>query len=295
LQAPDEIAARLAGPLTRELFQAAGGRIEREKRSDLAASDLVIQGWAVYYRPSSYAALNEAQRIFQSALEVDPGSIDALIGLATVLARYINEGHTSASGPHTTRAEQLLAEVLERDANRPLAYHALGFLRRAQNRLVESRTAFEMVIALNPNDADGLIGMGNILMYLGEPDEAIPHLDKAMRLSPRDKHIASCYWALGSCHLLIGNVGRAIDLLKRARAENPRFWYVHAALAGALGLNGDIPDAHAALLESLKLRPQINSLMRWRELAPWNTYPKYWDLREKTLNVGLRRAGMPDE
>jgi hypothetical protein len=29
--------------------------------------------------------------------------------------------------------------------------------------------------------------------------------------------------------------------------------------------------------------------------APWITNPPYWALREKTVNVGLRRAGFPDE
>jgi hypothetical protein len=32
-----------------------------------------------------------------------------------------------------------------------------------------------------------------------------------------------------------------------------------------------------------------------RASAPWITNPPYWALREKTLNVGLRGAGFPDE
>lgn len=132
-------------------------------------------------------------------------------------------------------------------------------------------------------------------MYLGQPEKAIPHIERAIRLNPGDPNIGGEYWSLDSCHLLLGHVTEAIDLLQRARAVNPALWYIHAGLAGALGLKGEIQGARTALAEAAKIKPEINSLARWRELAPWNTHPDYWALREQTLNVGLRRAGFPDD
>jgi ATP/maltotriose-dependent transcriptional regulator MalT len=93
----------------------------------------------------------------------------------------------------------------------------------------------------------------------------------------------------------LGHVEQAIEFLKRGRARNLRAWYTHAVLAGALALAGDLDEAMATLAESLKLKPEINSQAAWRAHAPWNTHPKYWEIREKTLNVGLRRIGFPDE
>jgi hypothetical protein len=47
------------------------------------------------------------------------------------------------------------------------------------------------------------------------------------------------------------------------------------------------------LAESIRLKPEVDSLARWREYQLWITNPQpQW---EKTLHVGLRRAGMPDE
>ena len=43
------------------------------------------------------------------------------------------------------------------------------------------------------------------------------------------------------------------------------------------------------------LEPEVNSLAAWRAYAPWIANPPYWALREKTVNVGLRRAGFSDE
>jgi hypothetical protein len=39
----------------------------------------------------------------------------------------------------------------------------------------------------------------------------------------------------------------------------------------------------------------MNSLVRRRADVPWVANPSYWALQEKSLNVGLRRAGFPEE
>jgi adenylate cyclase len=97
---------------------------------------------------------------------------------------------------------------------------------------------------------------------------------------------------LGECHLLLGHVDQAIDLLRRARAANPRWWFIPHWLAGALGLKGALDEARGALAESIKLNPDMNSLTQVR--VYYFRSLQYWALREKTVNVGLRRAGFPD-
>lgn len=132
-------------------------------------------------------------------------------------------------------------------------------------------------------------------LFLGYPAAAIPYIEKAIQLSPRDPTIAENYSTLGACYLLLGNADSAIDLFRKARVANPRLFYVHLWLAGALGFRGDITEAKAALAEAIKIKPEVNSLARWREHSPWIADPQHWPLRERTLNVGLRRAGFPDK
>jgi hypothetical protein len=72
-------------------------------------------------------------------------------------------------------------------------------------------------------------------------------------------------------------------------------WMPHLYLAGAYGLQGDLEAAKSALTESMRLKPTIRSLAGMRAENPWLTNPQYWVLQEKTLNVGLRRAGLPDQ
>jgi tetratricopeptide (TPR) repeat protein len=90
-------------------------------------------------------------------------------------------------------------------------------------------------------------------------------------------------------------VDQAIDLLRKAHAANPQFWSDKLWLAGALGLRGDLDEAKAALAEAIKLKPDMNSFTALRTSFGGTLNPQYWALREKTLDVGLRRAGFPEE
>jgi adenylate cyclase len=99
---------------------------------------------------------------------------------------------------------------------------------------------------------------------------------------------------LGLCHLFLGRVDCAIDLLRRARAVNPRLYYLHMHLAGALGLRGDFDEARSALAEGIRLKPEINSLVKWRAQFPWGNL-EYWAFMENTIAAGLRKVGMPEE
>jgi tetratricopeptide (TPR) repeat protein len=202
---------------------------------------------------------------------------------------------SSSGREEEERAERLLIEALERDANNPAAHRAMGNLRRVQGRLADSQIELETAIAFDRNDKPALLNLGITLMYMGQPELAIPYLEKSFRLSPHDPYVYTYYFASGACHLFLSHVDQAIDLFRKARAANPRVFYLHLWLAGALGLNGDLDEARAALAESLKLKPEANSLAAWSASTPWITYPPYWTLREKTVNVGLRRVGFPDE
>jgi predicted Zn-dependent protease len=93
---------------------------------------------------------------------------------------------------------------------------------------------------------------------------------------------------------LLGRVGQAIDLLQTARAADTRLWVPYFYLAGAYGLHGDLDHARSSLAESIRLKPAIKSLERMRAENAWLSNSQYWALQEQTLNLGLRRAGLPD-
>jgi adenylate cyclase len=295
MEAQNEITGRLARTLSLELVRDAAHRIEQEKSVHPEARDFVMRGWAALTKPMSPSTRQEALRLFERALEIGPRSLDAKIGIAITLASNVADGWSNSVQQDLARAEQFLLEALEADANSAPAHAEMGRVHRLQDRLPEARIELETAVAIDRNSVFALRQLGQTLMWLGQPEAGIPLIEKAIQLSPRDPSLAGAYWAVGVCHLLLEHTDWALDFLKRARAENPRFWRIHLWLAAALGLKGEVNEAKAVLTESIKLRPEVNSLARLRAVGGGIGSPQYWALREKTLNVGLRRAGLPDE
>jgi adenylate cyclase len=264
---------------------------------DPAARELIMRGRALYSSPYTPVRWQEARHDFEQALELDSGSNEARIGLAATLSTKLAEGWSPVLQEDMPQAEHLLANALEKGSasSRAEAHFTLGVLRQMQNRLSEAQSEFETAITLDPNDARASLHLGETLLYLGQPEAAIPPLEQSIRLAPDGRNIAVAYWILGTSQLLSGRADQAIDLLQTARAASADWWVPYLYLAGAYGLEGDLDRARSALEESLRLKPAIRSLARMRVENPWLSNPRYWALQEQTLNVGLRRAGLPDQ
>jgi adenylate cyclase len=269
---------------------------EREQL-DPTVRNLITRGWELYYLPYSAARWQDARRNFERAFELDSRSSEARIGLASILSTKLADGWSPVLQEDLPRAENILVEVLDKGtaSNRSAAHFTLGVLRQMQNRLPEAQSEFETAVALDPTNARAQLHLGETRLYRGEPGDGIAPLEQAIRLAPNDPNLAIAYWALGTCQLLSGRVDQAIDLLQTASAADHWLWVPYFYLAAAYGLRGDLDKAKSALAESIRLKPAIRSLARMRAENRWLTDPRYQTLQVKTLNVGLRRAGFPDQ
>jgi TolB-like protein/class 3 adenylate cyclase len=196
-EAQCDITGRLARSLNVELVRDVSRRIEQEGGVNPDARDLVMRGWAQWHRPRSMTNNQEVQRTFEQALALDRRSLDAGIGLATVLASTVVNGWSSPVEQDEARAEQLLIETLGRDPNSSMAHFSMGLFRRTQNRLAETRAELEAAVALDRNNAHALSSLGGVLRFLGRPQARIPHIEQAIQLNPRDPNIGLYYRELG--------------------------------------------------------------------------------------------------
>jgi tetratricopeptide (TPR) repeat protein len=271
--------------------------VEDNEVVDPAARELILRGWASYYLPYSPVRWHEARHNFERALDIDSRSSEARIGLASILSTKLADGWSPVLQEDMPRAEHLLLGAVDKGAvsSRAAAHFTLGVLRQMQNRLPEANSEFETAISLDPNNPRTYLHLGQTRLFLGQPEAGIPPLEQAIRLGPNDPNVATTYWALGTCKLLLGQMDQAIDLLQTARTANARLWVPYLYLAGAYGLKGDLDRARSALAESLRLKPALRSIARMRAENPWLSNPQYWAFQEKTLNLGLRRAGFPDQ
>jgi tetratricopeptide (TPR) repeat protein len=171
----------------------------------------------------------------------------------------------------------------------------MGKLRRIQGRLSDSRLELEMAIEMSPNFSEAMSQLGATLAFLGLPEAAIPWLEKSLRLAPHDHGKPVNQAVLGLCHLMLGEIESGTTWLRKARASNPQMYYIHMWLAAGLGLCDELDEAAAALRQAIEIKPDIDSLpalrARWQMMT---ASPRFFMLAEKTVVLGLRRAGLPD-
>jgi TolB-like protein/class 3 adenylate cyclase/Flp pilus assembly protein TadD len=293
-KAQADITVRLARTLDVKLVNAEATRSEQRRVRDPDARDFVMRGWDWSYRPTSPTTLKEARQAFERALEIDPRSNDARIGLVSVLT--VAASDVADSDPQDIpRAEQLAVEAIERDPDSSKAHEAMGRVRlRQKNRLREARAELETALTLDRNNLSAVRLLGWTALHLGEPEACIAQGEKALRLSPRGPSTWNLLAQLGTCHLSLNHVDLATDYLIKARAAAPQVWWVPFNLAGALGLKGDLDGGRAALAESLKLKPEINSIAQYLAHKPWYSSPEELPIEDHTLLHGLRRVGFPE-
>jgi tetratricopeptide (TPR) repeat protein len=223
---------------------------------------------------------------------MDPSSVGAKYGIATVLISNVLDGWSLAIERDKARAEQLLTEILRDDANNADARANLGALRRVQGRLNDAKIELEIALALSPNNIQVIGQLGITLTFLGCPEAAVTLFERCLRLAPHDRNTPVNQSVLGLCKILLGDVDEAIVWLRKARAANPRLFYTHAFLAAALGLRNELDEACDALRQVVKIRPEFASQSDLDALLRESS-PQYLALWGKTVYAGLIRAGLP--
>jgi adenylate cyclase len=291
----DEITSRIAVALGSELMIAAAARAS----DNPDALDYIFRGRAALSKPPTRDNYTEAIDCFERALTLDERSVEAQSMLAIAHLRRVldnmNDSVASAAADIAC-AEALVSQALALSPDNPRAHFAKGDLLCARRRFADAIPEYEMVLASNRNSVDALAVNGWCKLLTGSIEEAIPALEQALRLSPRDRWTAVwCSWT-AQAHLLQSRTGEAILLLEKARSVNPTLPYVHAYLAAAYGLKGETERASAELAEARRLcgDDRYNSIARVRADGLWRA-PKVRTSAEATYFAGLRKAGMPEE
>jgi TolB-like protein/Tfp pilus assembly protein PilF len=288
----DDITRRIAITLSLEIVAAEAVRPTQNPD----AMDYVMRGRAAISRPPSLEHYTEALNWFEHALELDPQSTDAQLGLAHALVNRLLDFPGSAGADDLKRAETLANGALAAAPRKAYAHYVKAHVLRAQRRCAEAIPEYEAALALNRNAVNALADMGRCKTWLGPIEEAIPLLEQAIRLSPRDPYIGNTYFRIGEAHLLQSHIDEALLWLEKARRAEFATSYVRVWFASAYALKGDEERAAAELAEARKLggKGSWQSIARLRANTVFET-PAMRALAEATLYEGLRKAGMLEE
>jgi adenylate cyclase len=260
------------------------------------ALDYILRARAATYKPRSRDTYEEAIGLFERALALDPGSIEAQSLLATSLVGRVLDFGSSSQDADIKRAEELAAKAVAALPGSALAHYAKADVLRVERRCAEAIPEYEAALALNRNWVTGLAAIGRCKIFVGPIEEGIAAQERAIRLSPRDPNIWNWYFRIGEGHLLQSRVDDAILWLERARNANPAPGFVHAYLASAYALKGETERAAAELAEARRLSgegsyPSVARLRRYTRYEAQTIRA----LCEATFYAGLRKAGVPAE
>jgi len=286
----NEITARIARALQSQLAIAEA----RRPTDHPDALDFILRGRAVITQPISKENSNEAVKLFEAALAVDPQSADAATWLAAALAFRVTDELSDSPDEDLHRAERLVVQALAASPNSALAHYVKGQVLFAQSRCAEAIPEYERAISLDRSRAPAYARLGWCKFLTGAVDQAIPYFEQAIHLSPHERAIASWYGRMGVVDLLQSRTDEAIGWLEKANSANAGLAFVHAYLAAGYGLKGETERARSELAEAQGLSDLYSSLARVRKYT-WYDNPQIRALAENTYFPGLRRAGMPEE
>jgi TolB-like protein/class 3 adenylate cyclase/Tfp pilus assembly protein PilF len=290
LDIQDEIVSRLANTLDSELIEAEAQRASRSPNP--GALDLYFQGRACWNKGMTPEYLAQAKDFFDRALALDPENVDAMVGLATLVATIAGSFASDDRASDLAAAETMLNRALSIDPEYAGAHLALGAVQMFTNRATQGIRECEHALALDRNlaDAHGCIGMAKY--FVGRAEETEGHIQEALRLSPRDIYAYRWMLFVGIAKAQLGADTEAVNWLRRSIEANRNFPLAHFHLAEALAHLGQLDDARAAARAGLALDPGFN-LRRYRVNA-LSDNPVYLAGRARGYE-GLRMAGLPDE
>jgi TolB-like protein/Flp pilus assembly protein TadD len=286
----DEIVSRLAQTLDAQLVVAEARRAERSRSPD--ALDFVFQGLARVYQGPAPEHLTQARTFFERALAIDPRSVRALVGMASVDATMGAYVLTDDRSAHLSRAEANAFRALSLAPDQAVAHRVLGTVYNMTNRPAQGIAECEQALSLDRNLADAHAVMGMSKYYLGRAAETEGHILEAFRLSPRDIFAHRWMHFIGMAKIQLGADAEAAGWFRRSIEANRNSPFTHFALAAALGLQGSQDEARAAATAGLGLDSGF-TIRRLRASIP-SENPKFLAGRER-LYAGMCLAGVPEE
>src|SRR5262249_38558940 len=217
----DQVTASVVGQIVPKLELAEVERAKRKPTDSLDAYDYFLRGMAKLYcwtREDN----DEALRLFHKAIDLDPGFASAY-GMAAIChqRRRILGGIVAHDVAEANRLARRAVELGRDDA---VALCSAGFVfARVDRHLHAGAALIDRALVLNPNLATAWFTSGWVRNYLGEPQIAIDHFMRAMRLNPLDPLVYVMQNGIAAAHFLAGRYDEASLWAEKAVLEQPNF------------------------------------------------------------------------
>jgi len=287
----DQVTASVVGAIAPAMEKAEIERAKRKPTESLDAYDYYLLGMAATHSvfEGTEDAVGEALRSFYRAIELDP-SYAAAYGMAAwchVLRK--NYGWMPDDAQANIEVERLARQAARLAKNDAIALYTAGFaLARVLGQLDAGAALIDRALELEPNLAAAWHLSGWVRIYLSEPETAIEHMARAMRLNPLDPLILGMQNGTAAAHFLAGRYDAASSWAEKALQQNSNYLPGIRMAAASHALSGRLAQAQNALARMREIDPELR-ISNLAEIVPFRAALDYARYVE-----GLRKAGLPE-
>jgi TolB-like protein/tetratricopeptide (TPR) repeat protein len=281
----DELSQQIAATVAPELDYSQLPAPRTSIPQSLDAWELVQRGYGQVFA-FELGRIKRGREYFERAIEVDAGYARAYTGLAWSYHRELWLDRPNSADELTGRLVDTAARAVSLDKFDAEAHTILAMACNWSLEIDRALLEAERAVELNPNSAAAHAILGHVLVLVGRPLEAIPRIERAVCLSPRDPRHGVWMSTVGLAYLTARKYEDAAFWLARAiqrHRENPDAQIV---LASSLGHLGRIEEAHIALDTYKRLLPNAQATLVW---------PHKHEVDSKHFRDGLRKAGWADD
>ncbi len=282
----DEITENIVATIEPEFLAAEIRRARRKHETNLDAWDNTMRAFWHLARFTKEDN-TEAQRLSHRATELDPKGARpySLLAVAHVMDALYGWGECRDRSLHEAR--EAAEEAFALDDQDSLTTRVLGLVDLYSRRHDDAIRHFRRAIEICWTEAENHALLGNALCLSGDYDGGLIHVERALRLSPRDSFLPTWYNSLAMTATMTGRYEEGIEWAREAIQANPRLPGGYRSLVASLGHLGRADDACVALEKLLELLPKL-TIAQARESLPI----KHEVDLEHYLD-GLRKAGLP--
>jgi adenylate cyclase len=286
----DEITESIIGSIVPELRRTEMERAARRGPTEFGAYDLVMRAtWHAFKATPQDNA--KCRSLSEEAIELDPSYALAWASLANSHWMDLVTQWTDSPAESLAELKRAARKSVALDASMARSHRALAQFYQLTAQTEEQIAALEQAVSLDPSWSGAHRDLGAALaLRMRSPEEALGHLDQALRLDPKapNKWITLIYVSLA--HLSAGRYERALDYARQAARLTPGGDLVHRMLAVSYVGLGRLGEARAAIDEALRLNPDLTLAVVSEEYRRVNMHP---DLSTRWLD-DLRKAGLPE-
>lgn len=247
----DEVTSAIVATLRGRLEAASQERAKRKPTENMAAYEYVLTG-KVLHHWSARESNAEALRMLDKALELDPKYAHAHAWKACVTGQAWLHGWCSDADVAIKTIQDELQIALSLDDNDSDVHRILAAVNLNFNEHDKAVYHQERALNLNPNSDLIVVQQGEVLTWLGRPQEGIEWIRKAMRLNP---YHPERFWShLGRAQFVARDYAGALQSF--SKISKPDHTH-HAFMAAASAEMGNTTSASAHAAEVLKLVPDF--------------------------------------